>query len=96
VRRRLKQLIMGLEDGGHHSGAKRFYFKVANEMPYWGLPEKKTFFVSSISVPCTYPKSARTPLDLQKMGVVAGPEWYVLARVKEMTPDRHEPQLNLK
>lgn len=96
VRRRLKQFIMGLEDGGHHSGAKRFYFKVANEIPYLSLPEKKTFFASSISVPCTYPKSARTPLDLQKMGVVAGLEWYVLAQVKEKTPDGHEPPLNLK
>jgi len=96
VRRRLKQFIMGLEDGGHHSGAKRFYFKVGNEIPYLSLPDKKTFFVSSISVPCTYPKSLRTPLDLQKLGVVAGLEWYVIARVKEKVPGGHEPPLNLK
>ena len=96
VRRRLKQFIMGLEDGRHHSGAKRFYFKVANETPYLSLPEKKMFFVSSISIPCIYLKNARTPLDLQKMGVVAGLEWYVLSRVKEKTPDGHEPALNLK
>jgi hypothetical protein len=94
VRRRLKQFIMGLEDGGHHSGAKKFYFKVANSVPYLSLPDRKTFFVASISVPCTYMKSVRTPLDLRKMGVVADLEWCVLARVREAA--REEPWLNTK
>jgi hypothetical protein len=94
VRKRLKQFIMGLEDGGHHSGAKRFYFKVANGTPYLNLQGKKTFFVSSISVPCTYLKSARNRMDLEKMGVVAGLEWCVLAEVKDKTGQ--EPWLNTK
>jgi len=94
VRKRIKQFIMGLEDGGHHSGAKKFCFKEAHETPYLSLPNKKTFFCSSISIPCISLKRNRSPLDLQKMGIVAQLECYVLARIKEKT--RQEPWLNTK
>jgi hypothetical protein len=92
VRKRLKQFMMGLEDGGHHSGAMRFFFDVAAQIPYTNFTGKKTFFVSSLSVPCTYLKSARTPLDLHKLGVVAELEWCVLAHVKDKVGS--EPWLN--
>lgn len=94
VRKRVKQFIAGLEDGGHHSGAKRFFFNVAKQVPYSKFSGKKPFFVSSVSVPCRYLKDARTPLDLQKLGVVAELEWYVLADVKEKLGS--EPWLNKK
>jgi hypothetical protein len=96
VKGRLKQFITGLEDGGHHSGAKRFFFdpECGKELPYSKLAKKKSFFVSSISVPCTYSKKVRKPLDLRKLGVVAELEWYALARVKEKVGS--EPWLNKK
>jgi hypothetical protein len=34
VRKRLRQFTDGLEDGGHHSGAKRFFQTIANRTPY--------------------------------------------------------------
>ena len=94
VRKRLRQFIDGLEDGGHHSGAMRFFTTVANGTPYSNFAERRPFFVASISVPCTPLKTTRFPLDLQKMGVVAQLEWYVLARVKAQT--EQEPWLNKK
>ena len=94
VKGRLKQFITGLEDAGHHSGAKRFFYEVAKQVPYPRLKGKKTFFVASKSVPCTYLKKTRTGLDLRKLGAVAEFEWYVLARVKEKTGN--EPWLNKK
>ena len=94
VRKRIKQFIIGLENAMQHSGAKKFYFKVANEIPYLSLAKKKTFFCSSISIPCISLKSNRTALDLQKMGVVAQLECYVLARIKEKV--KQEPWLNTK
>jgi len=94
VRQRLKQFITGIEDGKHHAGAMHFFHDVAADVPYSRLAHRKTFFVASVSVPCTYLKSARTPLDLQKLGVVAALEWYVLARVKEIVGK--EPWLNKK
>lgn len=93
VRKRLRQFSDGLEDGGHHSGAKRF-FQTVSKGPYSTFAERKPFFVASISVPCTSLKEARSALDLRKLGVVAQLEWYVLARVKEET--RKEPWLNKK
>jgi len=92
VRKRLRQFADGLEDGGHHSGAKRFFQIVANRTPYSALATRKPFFVASVSVPCTAIKEGRSALDLKKMGVVAQLEWYVLARVKEKT--QTEPWLN--
>lgn len=94
VRKRLKQFIKGLKDGGLHSAAKKFFSEVAHGVPYSSLPDGKEFFVSSISVPCTYSKKARNPLDLQKLGLIAALEWYVLARVRKKTGD--EPWLNTK
>ena len=96
VRKRLRQFIDGLENGAYHSGAKRFFMIVANRTPYSTFLEKKPFFVSSISVPCTGLKTARLPLDLRKLGVVAQLEWYVLAKVKEQTEQHQEPWLNKK
>jgi hypothetical protein len=93
VRGRLKQFIDGLEDGGHHSGAKKFFRKVAKGIRYTQLTNAKPFFVASISVPSIYEKEDRTPLDLQKMGIVAALEWYALARIKREFP---EPWLNTK
>ncbi len=94
VRKRLKQFIDGLEDCNHHSGAMRFFTTVAKGTPYSNYAERKPFFVASISLPCMPLKTNRFPLDLQKMGVVAQLEWYVLARVKTQT--KQEPWLNKK
>ena len=94
VRKRLRQFIDGLENGGYHSGAKRFFHQVANGTPYSKFESQKPFFVAFVSVPCTAVKPVRSPLDLRKMGVVAELEWYVLARVKEKT--KAEPWLNKK
>ncbi len=94
VKGRLKQIIRGLEDGGHHSGAKRFFFSEAKQTHYSKLGGGKAFFVASVSVPCTYLKNARNPLDLRRLGVVAGFEWCALAHVKEKVGS--EPWLNKK
>jgi hypothetical protein len=96
VRKRLRQFVNGIEDGGHHSGAMRFFHAVANGTPYSLFEQRKPFFVASISVPSTALKAARSPMDLRKMGVVAQLEWYVLARVKEQTQAKQEPWLNKK
>lgn len=96
VRKRLRQFTDGLENGAHHSGAKRFFITIANRTPYSNFADKKAFFVASVSVPCTTLKSARFPMDLRKMGVVAQLEWYVLAKVKEQTEQHQEPWLNKK
>jgi hypothetical protein len=94
VCKRLRQFAAGLEDGGHHSGAKRFFHDVGNGKEYSSFAHQKPFFVASISVPCTVEKPHRCGLDLRKMGVVAQFEWYVLARVREKT--QAEPWLNKK
>ena len=96
VRKRLRQFTNGLEDGGHHSGAKRFFITVANRTPYSSFAQRKPFFGASISVPCTSLKTARSSMDLRKMGVVAQLEWYVLARVRERAKTEQEPWLNKK
>lgn len=96
VRKRLRQFLAGVEDGGHHSGAMRFYEKVAGNTPYSNWERRKPFFVASISVPCTYLKTARSPMDIRKLGVVAQLEWHVLARVKERSTLKQEPWLNKK
>jgi hypothetical protein len=94
VRKRLRQFTDGLEDGGHHSGAKRFFQIVAKRTPYSGFAARKPFFVASVSVPCISKKDDRTALDIRKLGIVAQLEWYVLAQVKEKT--HSEPWLNKK
>ncbi len=94
VGKRLRQFIDGLEDCGHHSGAMRFFTTVAKGTRYSNFAERKPFFVASVSVPCRPLKSNRSPSDLQKMGVVAQLEWYVLARVRAQT--KQEPWLNKK
>jgi len=94
ARKRLRQFTNGLEDGHHHSGAGRFFTTVANGTPYSSFVQRKTFFVASISVPCTCLKTERSAMDLRKMGIVAQLEWYVLARVKAKTNE--EPSLNKK
>lgn len=43
VRKRLRQFSDGLEDGGHHSGAKRFFTAVANGTPTLILPSASHF-----------------------------------------------------
>lgn len=94
VKSRLKQFIKGLEDGGHHSGAKRFFNEVANRVPYTRYKDKQTFYVAAACVPCVSLKAKRTPLDLKKMGVVVAAEQNVLARIRQKTG--HEPGLNKK
>ncbi len=94
VRKRLRQFTDGIEDGGHHSGAMRFFHTVAKGTPYSIFEQRRPFFVVSISLPCTALKIARSSMDLKKMGVVAQLEWYVLARVKEKVG--REPWLNKK
>jgi hypothetical protein len=96
VRLRLREFSDGLEDDAYHSAARRFFSNVANETPYSSFDQRKPFFVASISVPCTTLKSARSSMDLRKMGVVTQLEYYVLARVKERAKSGEEPWLNKK
>jgi hypothetical protein len=91
---RLNQFVRGIEDGKHHSGASRFYYEYAKQVPYSRLPNSKTFFVASAAIPCIVSKKRRTPQDLRKMGEVARLELYVLAHIKEVRSD--EPELNKK
>ncbi len=94
VRKRLSQLIKGLEDGGHHSAAKRFFKTVACGVPYSRYRDKQTFYVATSCVPCVPNKRKRGPLDLRKMGVVSAAEQYVLARIRNKIG--REPELNKK
>jgi hypothetical protein len=95
IKRRLGQFIKGIEDGGHHSGASRFYTEYAGRIPYSQLQNRKTFYVASVAVvPCIVDKDRRTPTDLKKMGEVARLEFYVLAYIKEKL--HTEPELNKK
>ncbi len=91
---RLNQFVAGLENGGHHSGAKRFFNEYALRSPYTKLRRRRRFFVAAIGVPCVVNKQRRIPDDLRKMGEVARLEYYALARVREAT--RSEPELNKK
>ena len=93
VAKRLEQFIDGLEDGKHHSGADRF-FETNRSTPYSQLPNRKTFFVAAISVPCITDKNKRQPDDLRKMGEVSRLELYALARIREEC--KSEPDLNKK
>jgi hypothetical protein len=92
LRSRLGQFLQGLEDGGHHSGAKRFFNKLARRTPYSRLSLRKNFLFACAPVPCETTKRERTPLDLRKMGVVAAAELYALARIRHRTG--REPELN--
>lgn len=94
LRRRLEQFIKGLEDGHHHSGAKRFFNVFAHGTPYSRLRRKKTFYVAGVTVPCVTDKERRTGEELNKMGVVANAEYCVMARIRNMLG--REPQLNAK
>jgi hypothetical protein len=76
--------------------AQTIIITVANRTPYSTFADKKPFFVASVSVPGTALKSARFPMDLRTIGVVAQLEWYVLAKVKEQTEQHQEPWLNKK
>jgi hypothetical protein len=72
----------------------RFSKDVGKGVKYCTFAHERPFFASSISIPDTSLKSVRTPRDLERMGVLAQLEWYVLARVKAKTG--HEPRLNKK
>ncbi|HEV2615327.1 MAG TPA: hypothetical protein VGU63_01810, partial [Candidatus Acidoferrales bacterium] len=52
IRKRLRQFRAGLEYGKHHSGAKRFFIKIAGRTPYSELLDKKIFYVASVSARC--------------------------------------------
>lgn len=94
VRARLHQFVQGLEDGGHHSGAKHFYIQ-HGETPFSELNKAgHCFFVATVSVPAIYLKARRGADDLKRLGVAAQLEWYALARIKEATGS--EPPLNVK
>lgn len=94
VRQRLYQFLCGLEKPVAHSAAMRFLSEVAAGTPYSQLVEKRQFFVTSVSVECQPRKTLRTPVDLQKCGIVAALEWYALAHIRDETDS--EPLLNKK
>jgi hypothetical protein len=94
IYKRLKQFIKGIEENDHHSGACRFYKEYARNIPYSSLPNRKTFFVASVAIPCIVDKRRRSPMDLRKMGEVVRLELYVLAHIKEKL--QREPELNKK
>jgi hypothetical protein len=91
---RLGQFLRGLENGKHHSGAKRHFYDVNGGVPHRQLATAPSFFVVTVAVPCITQKGQRTALDLRKLGEVARLEYYVLARIKENTGA--EPWLNRK
>jgi hypothetical protein len=57
VKGRLKQFINGLEDGGHHSGAKRFFFdpECGKKLPVFQAGEEEVvlclFNFSTLHIP---------------------------------------------
>jgi hypothetical protein len=94
IYQRLYQYKQGIENGKSHSAAIRFFHKVAKGKPYSRLPNKKKFYVASISIPCVVDKSKRTAFDLKKMGEVARLEYYALAHIKNKRFNGSEPWLN--
>lgn len=94
IYQRVGQFIDGIEDGGHHSGAKRFFNSVANRVPFSRLGTRKRFYVAAVTIPCIVAKSQRSATDLMKMGEVVRLEYYVIAHIKANTG--REPELNHK
>jgi hypothetical protein len=94
IRKRLAQFRAGLRDGGHHSGAKHFFYNCNGGKPFDEAKSDKKFYVATISVPCRYKKLERLSMDLQKLGTVTALEYFVLARIKQKT--EKEPDLNWK
>lgn len=96
LRKRLRQFLDGIEDGGHHSGAKRFFVRWAAKTPYRHLNPKKTgnFLVVTCPFECAPEKSLRTPADLRMLGMVAALEYFTLAKIKDGLG--LEPPLNKK
>ncbi len=92
--KRLNQFMKGIENGQHHSGAKRFFIENTKRKGFKRLRSKKRFFVASLSIKCNYKKSGRTPEDLRRMGLVTALEYYVLAHLREKLGK--EPKLNKK
>jgi hypothetical protein len=94
LRTRLRQFSDGIEDGGHRSGAKRFFVRWAGGTPFSHLKIENEFFVATLPLACEPSKGLRTPADLQTMGIVAALEYFALARIKEELG--LEPPLNKK
>jgi hypothetical protein len=97
VNGRLKQFADAIEGRAFkHRPGKRFFDKWCNGTPYSQLAFDKKFFVTGITNPCQVKKEMRGPEDLREMGNVAALEFYVLARVKEVSETNSEPPLNKK
>ena len=94
VKPRLRQFIDGLEKRRGHSGAMGFFVEYTGGRGYSTLSSKKTFFVTSLSIPCCSAKRKRDAEDLRRMGQVAALEYYVLAHIREKLG--REPELNKK
>lgn len=91
---RLLQFWNGLEDGGHHSAAKRFYEVWAQNRGFRQLKTKNQFYVATLPIDCTPTKGLRTWFDLETLGTVVALEYLALARiVRELDL---EPPLNKK
>ena len=94
LRLRLNQFLDGIEDGGHHSGAKRFFWKWAAGRPFSKLKTDNKFYVATLPLECNPKKGLRSSGDLEQLGIVASLEYFVLARIKKELD--LEPPINKK
>lgn len=94
LRTRLKQFSDGIEDGLHHSAAKRFFTRWSGGTPYSHLRTENKFFVVTLPLPCEPIRGLRTPVDLETMGQVTALEYFALAKIKDEIG--LEPPLNKK
>jgi hypothetical protein len=91
VNKRLRQFLDAADGKGGHSAGTRYYKKYKRH----GIYREATIYVATVSYSsCEMGKRRRTPNELQKMGIVAALEMFVMARVKKET--RCEPELNLQ
>jgi hypothetical protein len=95
LKTRLQQFWDGIHDGGHHSGAKRFYRRWTGGKSFGCLRNTgNKFYVATCPVECEPNKGLRTPSDLERMGTVTALEFLALARIKQELGV--EPPLNRK
>lgn len=96
LNKRVGQFWKGIHDGGQHSGAKTFFQRWAGRKSFKQLAEltDNAFFVATCPIECQPKKGLRRSTDLEKMGLVAALEFYVLAHIQRKLGI--EPPLNKK
>jgi hypothetical protein len=90
---RLKQFRKGVHEGGHHSGANRFFQIWLDRQPYKENAEAKLYY-AYVPIDCRSAKEDRSVHDLINLSKVPQLELAAIARVKKAIG--HEPLLNKK